>query len=432
MAPRTPAVTAIAGPHAASTTVPSRSLFSRSFGLAVALFMVGLCAADEQSSVQRGQYLVQAANCISCHTTKDGKPFAGGNAFETTYGFLGKIYSSNITPDPETGLGAWTEDDFIKAMRHGIAPGGKYLFPAFPYTAFTRLSTPDLKAIYAYLRTVPAVRSTAPQASFWFRQRWVMAVWNWLFFKPGEAAADPSQSDEWNRGSYLVEALGHCSACHTPRNLMFAERTEQHLTGGVEVAEVEAGKNRNWSAPNLTSAKSGLAQWSLDDLKKYLKTGYSRRAGILGPMNEVVANSVRFLTDSDIGAMATYIKSLPAKSESRQQTLTAGEHDAGQDLYDKYCDECHLSSGRGGLRKAPSVAASAVVQTENAASVINVILYGASAAPGTSASSDAWDDMPGFKNKMTDAQMSALINFLRSNWGNRGGRVSPAAIAGQR
>lgn len=264
--------------------------------------------ADDQSPVQRGEYLVQAANCVSCHTSTDGKAFAGGNAFETTYRFLGKIYSSNLTPDPETGLGSWSEDDFIRAMRNGVAPGGKYLFPAFPYTAFTKLSTADIKAIYAYLRTLPAVRFAPAKASFWFRQRWVMALWNWLFFKPGEAAHDPSQSDAWNRGSYLVEALGHCSACHTPRNLMFAERTDRHLTGGVEVAQVEDGKYRNWSAPNLTSAQSGLAQWSLDDLKKYLKTGYSRRAGALGPMNEVIANSLRHLNDSDIAAMAIYVQ----------------------------------------------------------------------------------------------------------------------------
>jgi mono/diheme cytochrome c family protein len=424
-------VIAIAGLHAPSHTMASRCRFASISFAAVALLLAFAAPAwtaqglaGDQSPVQRGEYLVQAANCVSCHTSTDGKAFAG-------YRFLGKIYSSNLTPDPETGLGSWSEDDFIRAMRNGVAPGGKYLFPAFPYTAFTKLSTPDIQAIYAYLRTLPAVHSAPAKASFWFRQRWVMALWNWLFFKPGEATRDRAQSDAWNRGSYLVEALGHCSACHTPRNLMFAERTDRHLTGGVEVAQVEDGKYRNWSAPNLTSAQSGLAQWSLDDLKKYLKTGYSRRAGVLGPMNEVIANSLRHLNDSDIAAMAIYLKSLPAKAESQRQTLSAGEHAAGQELYDKYCDECHLSSGRGGLRKAPFVAASAIVQTQNSASLVNVILYGATAAPGTT-SLDAWDDMPGFKDKMSDAEASALVNFLRSNWDNRGARVAPAAIAAQR
>jgi mono/diheme cytochrome c family protein len=385
-----------------------------------------------QSLAARGQYLVSAANCRSCHTAKAGAPFAGGRPFRTTYGFFGDIYSSNITPDRETGLGAWTEDEFIRAMRSGIAPRGRHLFPAFPYTSFTKLSTADIKAIYIYLRTIPATRSVPPKNSFWFRQRWVMPLWNALFLKEGELGSDSSKSYEWNEGRYLVEGLGHCGACHTPRNLMLAERTGAKFTGGLHTDEVEAEKSRTWSAPNLTSAGIGLAKWSVDDLKKYLKSGSSRRAGVFGPMNEVIANSLRYLTDADAAAVAVYLKSLPADGEGSQQTLSADERAAGQALYDKHCEECHLSTGRGGFRKAPPLAGSAIVQAPQAASLVNVIIYGATPAEGLPNAFDAWEDMAGFKDKMTDTEIAQLVNFLRSAWENRGGRVAPRAVAEQR
>jgi mono/diheme cytochrome c family protein len=384
------------------------------------------------TSVERGEYLVRVANCVSCHTAKSGAPFAGGRAFQTNYRFFGNIYSSNITADRETGLGNWSEEDFIKAMRSGLAPGNRHLFPAFPYTAFTKLTTADTKSIYAYLRTIPAVHSVPPENSFWFRQRWAMRVWNSLFFKEGELASDSTRSAAWNDGQYLVEALGHCSACHTPRNFMLAERSAARFTGGTNLDEVEAGKVRVWSAPNLTSAPFGLAKWSVEDLQKYLKLGSSRRAGIFGPMNEVIANSLRYLTNEDAAAMAAYIKSLPANGDGSQQNLSADERTAGQALYDKHCEECHLSTGRGGFHKAPAVAGSAIVQTHNAASLINVILYGAKQAADIPNALDAWEDMPGFKDKMSDADTAQLANFLRSTWDNQGARVTPKSVAAQR
>jgi mono/diheme cytochrome c family protein len=386
----------------------------------------------QQPSVERGDYLVRVANCVSCHTAQAGAPFAGGRAFQTNYRFFGNIYSSNITADRETGLGSWSEEDFVKALRLGIAPGGRHLFPAFPFTAFTKLTISDIRSIYVYLRTLPAVHSVPPENSFWFRQRWAMSVWNALFFKEGELALDSSKSAVWNDGQYLVEALGHCSACHTPRNLMLAERSAVQFTGGTNLDEVEDGKIRLWSAPNLTSAPFGLAKWSVEDLQKYLKLGSSRRAGIFGPMNEVVANSLRYLTDDDAAAMATYIKSIPANGASSLQTLSADERTAGQALYDKHCEECHLSTGRGGFRKAPAVAGSAIVQTQNAASLVNVMLYGAKQAAGIPSALDAWEDMPGFKDKMSDTEIAQLANFLRSTWGNQGAKVSPTAVDAQR
>jgi mono/diheme cytochrome c family protein len=389
--------------------------------------------ATRQPAVERGRYLAGVANCVTCHTAKTGAPFAGGRPFRTTYGLFGDIYSSNITPDRDTGIGSWTEGEFIRAMRHGVAPGERHLFPAFPYTSFTKLTTADVQAIYSYLRTIPAVRSAPPENSFWFRQRWVMRFWNALFFSEGELVPDSSKSSTWNEGRYLVEALAHCGACHTPRNLALAEQTGgAQFTGGLHIDEVEAGKSRAWSAPNLTSAEIGLAKWSVDELQKYLKSGSCRRAGVLGPMNEVIANSLRYLTDADAAAMAAYIKSLPAGGETAQQTLSAEEHAAGQALYDKHCDECHLSTGRGGFRKAPPVANSPIVQSSDASSLLNVILYGANPAAESPNAFEAWEDMPGYKDKMTDTEIAILANFLRTSWGNQGGRVSSKAVAAQR
>jgi len=385
-----------------------------------------------QSEVERGHYLVGVANCVSCHTAKAGTPFAGGRRFRTTHEFFGDIYSSNITPDRDTGIGTWTQEEFVRAMRSGVAPGEKHLFPAFPYTSFTKLKSADMEAIYSYLRTIPAAHSVSPKNSFWFRQRWVMRLWNAWFFKEGELVPDSSKSDAWNEGRYLVEALAHCGACHTPRNPALAERSGAQFTGGLHIDEVEPGKSRTWSAPNLTSADIGLAKWSVEELQKYLKSGTNHRAGVFGPMNEVIANSLRYLTDSDAAAMAVYFKSLPAGGESGQQTLSADERAAGQALYDKHCDECHLSTGRGGFRKAPPVANSPIVQSGDASSLLNVILYGANPAAESPNAFDAWEDMPGYKDKMTDTEIANLANFLRSSWGNQGGRVSPKAVTAQR
>jgi mono/diheme cytochrome c family protein len=259
-----------------------------------------------------------------------------------------------------------------------------------------------------------------------------MAIWNGLFFDAGEFAPVAGQSASWNRGKYLVDALGHCSACHTPRNWLLAERADAQFTGGVHRDEVEPGKQRDWSAPNLTSADSGIKRWSAAELSKYLKVGHSRYAGTFGPMNEVIANSLQHLTTSDIDAMSEYLKSLPARGESETQTLTDAERAAGQALYDQHCEECHLANGRGGFRKAPPVAGSPVVQAADAATLINVILYGATPAQDLPVTLNTWEEMPAFKAKLNDTEVSQLANFLRSNWKNRGGRVSPGDVTDQR
>ncbi len=382
--------------------------------------------------VAKGEYLARAGNCVSCHTRHGGEPFAGGLAFQTPYSFLGEIHSTNITPDPETGIGTWTEADFIRAMHTGVAADGSKLFPAFPYTAFTLVGEDDLKAIYAYLKTVAPVKYTPPGNGIAFMMRWPMTFWNALFFKEGRYQPDTKQTEEWNRGAYLVEGLGHCSACHTPRNLLLAERQDVKYTGGTQPDVVAEGKVRTWSAANLTQAKSGLGGWSQDNIAKYLKSGHSPKAGIFGPMNEVIINSLQHLTPEDAKAMSVYIKSLPAMGESPTQTLTAEQKTAGEALYKTHCEECHNSSGRGAFLKAPPVAGSAIVQATHPASLINSILYGAKVGVGSPNPFGAWEDMPSFAGKMTDDEIAKLANFLRTNWDNVGGPVTAADVAKQR
>ena len=383
----------------------------------------------------KGEYLARAGNCVSCHTRPGGEPFAGGLAFKTPYGFLGEIHSTNITPDPETGIGTWTEEQFITAMHTGVAADGSHLFPAFPYTAFTLVSVDDIKAIWAYLKTVKPVHYTGPSNSITFAMRWPMMFWNAMFFKEGRYQADAKQSEEWNRGSYLVEGLGHCSACHTPRNLALAERQDMKYAGGIQpdvVGPEGEQKVRTWAAANLSSAKSGLGGWPVEQIQKYLKTGHSTKAGIFGPMNEVIINSLQHLTVEDTKAMAVYIKSLPPVGESEVQTLSDEKKTAGEALYKKHCDECHIGSGRGAFLKAPPVAGSAIVQAANPASLINTILYGAKVGKGSPTPFGAWEDMPSFAGKVTDQEAADLSNYLRTNWDNHGGVVTAADVAKQR
>ena len=382
--------------------------------------------------VEQGRYLALAGNCATCHTRHGGEPYAGGLPFKTPYAFLGTLHSTNITPDPETGIGSWTEAQFIRAMHSGVAADGSRLFPAFPYTSFTLASEDDVKAIYAFLKTVPAVRYAPPRNSFMFWQRWPMMIWNALFHKEGRFQPDATQSEEWNRGAYLVDGLGHCGTCHTPRNIFMAELKDLKLSGGALPDLVAEGKYRSWSAVNLTSASTGLGPWPVGEIAKYLKTGHSTKAGIFGPMNEVVINSLQHLTAEDIKAMAVYLKSLPPIGEGIKQTLSEEQRAAGAALYKTHCEECHLGSGRGAFLKAPPVAGSAVVQANDPSSLINSILYGAKVGKGGPTPFGAWEDMGAFAGKMNDQEIAALANFLRSNWDNKGGPVTPRDVARQR
>jgi mono/diheme cytochrome c family protein len=382
--------------------------------------------APAQSLAERGKYLTDAGNCLSCHTRAGAVPFAGGLAFDTPFG---TIYSSNITPDPATGIGKWTALDLRRAMHQGIDNDGDRLFPAFPYTSFTKVTNEDVDAIYAYLRTLKPVRYTSPSNGLLFAMRWPLALWNSLFFNEGRYAPNSTQSAEWNRGAYLVEGLGHCSACHTPRNLFMAEDSTKSYAGGIIQDEVAKGKQRRWSAVNLSSAKNGLGSWSVNDLAKYLQTGFSARAGSFGPMNAVILNSLKNLKSEDVHAMAVYLKSLPARDYTGAPVSTE-QIKAGESIYKDRCEKCHSSSGRGGMLAGPPVAGSAVVQADDPASLINVILYGPDVSEGIP--TGAWETMESYGDVLDDAQIAAVSNFLRGSWGNRGAAVTESEVALQR
>lgn len=374
------------------------------------------------SPVERGRYLAAAGNCLSCHTRPGGEPFAGGVAFETP---LGTLYSTNITPEPETGIGRWTVADLQRAMYEGIAPDGSHLVPAFPYTSFTKVSDADVADIYAYLRTLPAKRYTPPASGLLFKIRWPVALWNRMFFTAGRYVPDPGKSAEWNRGAYLVEGLGHCGACHTPRNAFLAEQQDKAYTGGVIRDEVSRGKVGRWFAVNLTPAKHGLGSWSVADLEKYLRTGVSSRAGAFGPMNDVIVNSLKLLTPGDLHAMAVYVKSLQAEpyGGDRVSPELVG---AGAAIYKERCEKCHGASGRGGFFSGPPLAGSAVVQGEDPASLINIIIFGPSRAKGVSYG--PWETMSGYGDVLDDSQVVAVSNFVRGSWGNQAGPVSLESV----
>lgn len=377
--------------------------------------------------IERGQYLATTANCAACHTRPSGAPFAGGVPFVTP---LGTLYSTNITPDPETGIGRWSGEDLRRAMHEGIAPGGRRLFPAFPYPSFTRVSDEDVDAIYAYLRSLEPQHYTPPSNGILFRLRWPMAIWNRLFFKPARFRSDPSKSEQWNRGAYLVEGLGHCGACHTPRNAFLAEREAQAVSGGVIQGNVVGGGLRQWSAVNLTPAQDGTAAWSVDDLANYLKLGFSRRGGTFGPMNEVIVNSLSRLSAEDVRAMAVYIKSLPPRESSTSTAPRAEEIALGQPIYKKHCETCHAASGRGGMFTGPPLAGSTIVLSENPASLINVIIYGADVPKGIQTGS--WETMKPFRDVLSDTDIAAVANFVRGSWNNRAPAVSPSEVNRQR
>lgn len=380
--------------------------------------------ADQE--LERGRYLVAAGNCVSCHTRPGGAPFAGGLSFSTPFGL---IYSSNITPDPTTGIGLWTAVDLRRAMHEGVGRGGYRLFPAFPYTSFTKVTDEDVDAIYAYLRSVPAVRYTPPSNSLLFHLRFGMAVWDALFFRSGRFQPDGKQSAEWNRGAYLVNGLGHCDACHTPRNRFMAENTSEAYAGGSFSDRVTGDTIRAWSAVNLTAAHSGLADWSVDSLARYLKSGFSPRAGSFGPMNEVIVNSLMNLTTADVHAIATYLKSLPAR-ELSSASVPAQLVAAGAGVYKDSCEECHQSSGRGSFFNSPPLEGSAVVQDSDPASLINIILYGPSQPKQVSY--NGWETMKPYKDVLSDADIAAVSNYIRGSWDNRAPPVTAAEVARQR
>ena len=361
--------------------------------------------AKAETSAQAGQYLATAGDCISCHTAPGGKPFAGGLKMANQFGYL---LTPNITPDLATGIGRYSKDDFFRVLHNGVNKKDQDLYPFMPYVAYTKVTREDSDKIYDYLRTVQAVSNPIEvnHLNFPFNIRSSMIVWRELFFKVGSYKADPAQSAAWNRGAYLVEGLGHCSSCHSPRNLMGAIENSKAYTGSVI---------DGWYALNLTSNPlTGLGKWSAEDIARYLKTGsYKGKTTSLGPMQEVVHNSTSKLTDADLLAMATYLKSIPANSSlSEDRKKVDASYLVGTKLYIDNCSGCHQSSGRGITGVIPPLAGNPVVMAEQPNDIIKVIIRGIQGRDGYIA-------MPGFASRLNDQEILEISNYVRSSWGNR-------------
>lgn len=393
--------------------------------VALAAFAFAASAAGP-SAVERGRYVAAAANCAACHTRDGGAPWAGGRPLATP---LGTIHSTNITPDRETGIGAWSAEDLKRALREGIAADGRHLFPAFPYTFYTRMTDADIADLYAYLRTLKPVRYVPPDNDAAFRLRWTMGPWKALNLDPGAYRPDPAQSAEWNRGAYLVQGPGHCGACHTPRTWTLAEQSAAPLRGAVMQDHVPGGGVRDWFAVDLAATKQGLGAWTVGQIADYLGKGASARAGSFGPMNAVIAGGTSQLTPEDLRAMAVYLKSLRGEDYAGPAVSPAAAAE-GAPLYERHCRECHGPSGRGGLFDGPPLAGSAVVQGEDPSSLVNIVLYGSDKP--ASLGSPAWEAMPAYAQELGDAEIAALANFLRGSWGNRAPPVTSGHVTRQR
>ena len=395
---------------------------------------------SEAEQLARGEYLALAGNCASCHTAPGGAFMAGGLAFETPFGI---IHSTNITPDPDTGIGRWSQREFLNSMRHGVRPNGEHLYPVFPYTAYTLMTDEDVAALFAWLQRLPPVRQGAAENAlpFPFNIRALMAVWKALFHEPGAFEPDPAQPEDWNRGAYLVEALAHCSACHSPRNLLGAEKKHLAMSGGEYLDRVPEGGHRPWSAPNLTASERGLGLWPREDLTAYLKEARNSFLESFGPMNEVIMNSTRHLTGADVDAMAVYLESLPAIDAPEGPAPDAQTLGFGRTVYNLHCGTCHLPTGEGDPEMAPKLnRGSLVVQAANPASMINAILYGPEAPqspppplPELPGLAPKWlHPMEDFQYLLDDDEVAAAASFVRSSWGNAAGAVTAEQVARQR
>jgi mono/diheme cytochrome c family protein len=387
----------------------------------IALLIVAtLCTASAwaepmHSAIERGRYLAAAGDCAACHTADGGKPYAGGRPVPTPFGV---IYSTNITPDKETGIGRWTEEQFYQAMHEGISADGKHLYPAFPYPWYTKLSRDDVDAIKAFLDALPPVREENKQTALpWpFSVREVMAGWNTLYFHKGEFKPDPGQSAEWNRGAYLVEGLGHCSACHTPKNIAGGLKTGQKLEGGY---------GENWYATSLTNdVRDGLGDWTLDDIVQYLKTGANAKAAATGPMAEVIENSTQHLNDADLRAIAAYLRSVPGRNEAKSPETDKQRLARGEALYIDQCSGCHMEDGSGQPQVFPPLKGNAVVQAREPGAMLHMIIDGARIA--ATKSNPTGLAMPAFGWKLTDQDIADLATYLRAAWGNK---AAPVAVS---
>ena len=369
-------------------------------------------AADAASAslIARGAYLARAGNCAACHTERGGAAYAGGRGIETPFG---TVYAGNLTPDPATGLGRWTGAEFWRALHHGRSRDGRLLTPAFPYPNFTLVTRPDADALLAFLRSLPPVvqANRAPALRWPFDSTVALALWRALYFTPGSFQPDPRHDAEWNRGAYLVNGLGHCSACHAARNLLGASGA---------LADRDAGSRlpgQRWLAPALANpAESGAVSGPRAELVALLKTGQSARSAVLGPMAEVVAGSTQHLSDADLQAMASYLQALPrppaADKPGHATERRADSLARGAELYTLHCADCHGAQGQGAPGIYPALAGNPVVTMADARNLVQAITVGGF-PPGTAGNPRPYG-MPAFD--LPHADLAALTTWLRSAW----------------
>jgi nicotinate dehydrogenase subunit B len=370
-----------------------------------------LASTWSEATIARGRQIAEFGDCAVCHTAPGGAVNAGGLGLETPFGM---VYTTNLTPDPKTGIGNWSFAAFDRAMRQGISRDGHHLYPAFPYTAFTKMSEADMTALYAYLMSQPAIENSPPQTRLPFplNQRALVAGWNALYLKQGEFKPDPARSASWNRGRYLVDGAGHCSACHSPRNAFGAEKGGRlYMTGGSA---------EGWVAPSLVGNSKAPVKWTEQALYDYLKTGFSHEHGVAaGPMAPVVA-SLSTLPEADVRAMAHYVASLSPTAEVAEPTRVAQSSeavtlqglDSGRRIFDGACAVCHAATGGvGNFGVRPLLSLNTSVSEATPDNLLKVIQNGID-VPAT----DALGYMPGFKDSFDDRQMADLVTYIRASF----------------
>jgi mono/diheme cytochrome c family protein len=393
----------------------------------------------DKALVQRGRYLATAGDCVTCHTAPGGKQFAGGLAIASP---LGSIYSTNITPDRETGVGTYTLDDFDRAVRHGLAKDGSSLYPAMPYPSYARIDDDDVQALYAYfINGVAPVRAENRAAGIpWpLSMRWPLAIWRKTFAPSVETVAfDPKRypNAKSAHGAYLVQGLGHCGSCHTPRAVTLQEKalddsSEEYLSGGQVID--------GWFAVNLRGNEAdGLGNWSAQDIVDTLKGARNIHAAVIGqPMSDVVVHSTQHLTDDDLESVASYLKMLaPAptdKSGFKSDPATAAalragiDNGRGAELYVDNCSACHRTDGKGYANVFPEIADNSSVLADDPTSLVHLILAGGS-LPSTAVAPSPLG-MPGFGQRLKDEEVAQLVTFIRNSWGNHASNVAAALVS---
>lgn len=384
-------------------------------------------ATTENDLIKRGEYLARAADCQVCHTAIGGQPYGGGYAIQSPFG---KIYGPNISSDIKFGIGSWTDEEFIRAVRDGIGKNGEALYPAMPYDAYTKMHRDDVLAIKAWLLSLPGVKQTAPATAlpFPFNQRWGLTLWQWVNFHPGELKQDPQQSEEWNRGRYLTEALAHCGSCHSPRNFMMGIKSDAHLSGG----EIDG-----WVAFNITGDKTrGIGSWTTQELVTYLKTGFvAGKASASGPMAEAISHSLQYLPETDLTAIARYLQTVktwrePLQKQARDSfgkpdtnnylisySATEDPFQLGRQVYLSNCASCHGITGSGsgeGFHAYPSLYHHTVTGAWQPQNLISVILNGVQRHM-----TQGEIMMPGFAKDLDDKQIALLSNYIRKQFGDK-------------